>query len=74
MPSKTGLNALDYVLYKTHKTVKDACTELIIPYSDSVEISLCQCNSCGIWLKPNQLVKDLDGLDICKDCYTVYGP
>lgn len=68
------LNSLDYVLYKTHKSVQDACTELFIPYSaDTVKVSLCQCTSCGIWLKPLQLIKDLDNLDICKDCYTAYG-
>lgn len=70
---KSGLNALDYVLYKTHKSILDACAELMIEYSSEVEIHLKQCNCCGIWLKPGQLVKDLDGLDICQTCVDAYG-
>jgi hypothetical protein len=68
------LNSLDYVLYKTHKSVLEACRELMIEYHPEVEIHLKQCTSCGIWLKPEQLKKDLDELDICTTCLTAYGP
>lgn len=67
------LNAVDYVLYKTHKSTLDAFRELMIEYNSEWEINLLQCTSCGIWLKPTQLLKDLDGLDICSDCQTTYG-
>lgn len=68
------LSALDYVLYKTRKTPLAACAELMIEYHHEVEIQLKQCNCCGIWLKPLQLKKDLDSLDICNDCLNAYGP
>jgi len=68
------LNSIDYVLYKTRKSVLEACRELMIEYHSEVEIHLKQCTSCGIWLKPVQLAKDLDGLDICNTCLTTYGP
>lgn len=67
------LNPLDRVLYKTRKNVVDACAELMIEYSYEVEIQLKQCSSCDIWLKPSQLSKDLDGLDICSVCVDEYG-
>lgn len=52
----------------------EACRELMIEYHPEVEIHLKQCTSCGIWLKPEQLKKDLDELDICTTCLTAYGP
>lgn len=67
------LNAVDYVLYRSHKTVLEAFAELMIQYDSEWEIHLKQCTSCGIWLKPIQLKKDLDGLDICQDCVSTYG-
>ena len=68
------LNAIDYVLHKTHKSVLDAFAELMIEYNSEVEIHLQQCTSCGIWRKPEHLKKDLDDLDICPECYNTYGP
>ena len=67
------MNDIDLALYKTRKSPLEACAELGIQYVLNVEITLGQCNSCGIWLKPYQLVKDADGLDICNDCLTYYG-
>ena len=69
----TKLSSLDYVLYRTHKSVLEACDELMIEYHSEVEIQLKQCTSCGVWLKPQQLKKDLDGLDICTTCLDAYG-
>lgn len=65
---------IEKTLYKTRKSLLDVCSEFDVEYIDSGEISLKQCNSCGIWLKPQQLLPDLDGLDICNDCLTYYGP
>jgi hypothetical protein len=67
------LNAVDYVLYKTRKNPLEAFRELMIEYDSEWEINLIQCTSCGIWLKPPQLFKDLDGLDICNECKTFNG-
>lgn len=65
---------INQFLYKTRKSIVDAQRELGLEYVSDHEITLTQCNSCGIWLKPHQMLKDLDGLDICKDCYDAYGP
>ena len=65
------MTPLDKVLYKTHKSVLEAQTEL---GDNNVSlITLSQCNSCGIWLKDSQLKPDLDGLPICKTCEDFYG-
>lgn len=68
------MNPLESILYKTRKSALDAIRELDVQYVLDSEISLCQCNSCGIWLKPSQFKKDLDGLDICNECLIYYGP
>jgi hypothetical protein len=70
------MNSLDYVLYKTRKTVRSACEELLLnpdttPLVHSLE--LIPCSSCGIWLKFTQLIKDQDNLEICRDCLNAYG-
>ena len=67
------LNSLDYVLYRTRKSPLEACRELMIEYTNTLEINLKQCTSCGIWLKEQHLHEDLDGLLICKDCSYLYG-
>ena len=68
-----NLNAIDEVLYKTHKSVLAAFRELMIEYNSEWEINLKQCTSCGIWLKHHQLKKDLDNLEVCDDCIKAYG-
>lgn len=69
------MTPIEQALYKTRKTLLEACAEFSIEYIlDSEDFTLKQCNSCGIWLKPVQLKPDLDGLDICNDCLTFYGP
>lgn len=67
------MTPLDKVLYKTRKSVLEAEAELSDNNVYSADISLEQCNSCGIWLKTTQLKPDLDGLPICKDCENFYG-
>jgi hypothetical protein len=63
------VNEVEAALYKTRKSIIDAIEE--IGYADT--ISLLQCSSCNIWLKPQQLLKDLDGLEICVNCRDSYG-
>lgn len=67
------MTPLDKVLYKTRKSVLEASAELGHNNVSLDDITLEQCNSCGIWLKSIQLRPDLDGLPICKDCETHYG-
>ena len=63
------MNALEIALFKTRKSITDVYEEL--GYVDVV--SLLQCSSCNIWLKSSQLIKDLDGLEICQHCKDAYG-
>lgn len=68
------MNELEKTLYRSRKSVLEACAEIDIKYPPDVEISaLRECTSCGIWLKTGQMKKDADDLDICKDCLDVYG-
>lgn len=67
------MNSIDKALYKTRKYALDALAELSDNNVSLGDISLEQCNSCSVWLKPEQLTPDLDGLPICKDCVDHYG-
>lgn len=67
------MSPLERALYKTRKTVLAAATDSGIEYILDAEIGLEQCADCGIWLKPSELIPDLDGQGICKDCLTHYG-
>lgn len=67
------MSPLERTLYKTHKTVLEASRETDVEYILDAEITLEQCADCGIWLRPSELVPDLDGQGICKDCLTHYG-
>lgn len=67
------MNALEQALYKTRKTVLAASRESDLKYHLDSEISLEQCADCGIWLKPVELILDLDNLGICRDCWTHHG-
>lgn len=65
------MTPLDKILYHTRKTVLEASAEMI---ENNVSlVTLEQCNSCSVWLKPEQLKPDLDGFPICKPCETHYG-
>lgn len=68
------MNEFDKSLYKTRKTVLELSREFDVEYISESAITLKQCTSCGIWLHPYQLEKDMDNLDICKDCLEYYGP
>ena len=68
------MSPLDQILYKTRKSVLEALTEIGHNDISVGDISLEQCNSCGIWLKSSALKLDLDGYPICNECFTFYGP
>lgn len=73
------MTPLESALYKTRKTLLEVCREFDIEYTlESVgfqkDLELDQCASCSIWLKQEELIPDLDGNEICKDCYKFYGP
>lgn len=67
------MSPLELVLYKTRKSVLEGLVEIGDNNVSSGDITLSQCNSCGVWLKPSQMLKDLDGLDICNYCHAAYG-
>lgn len=63
----------DEILYKTRKTALDAATELGHNNVNDLEITLDECTSCGIWLRKDQLIPDLDKNLICGRCADHYG-
>lgn len=65
------MNSLEYVLYRTRYTVKEACDILNIPYPTGLPVTLLSCSSCGVWLKKMKV--DQDGLEICDLCLETYG-
>jgi hypothetical protein len=67
------MHELDRALYRTRKNALDTLSELPDNSISLDEITLNQCSSCNIWLKPAQLSTDLDGSPICKECETHYG-
>lgn len=68
------MSPIDSLLYKTRKSALDALLELGHNDISLGDITLDQCASCNIWLKPNQFKKDLDDSPICKECFEFYGP
>lgn len=67
------MNSLEACLYKTRKNALECAGELGYNNVSEVDIGLSACSDCGIWLKPKEMKKDLDGLPICKDCLTYHG-
>lgn len=67
------MNPLEQALYKTRKSQLAASRECDIKYHLDIEIGLEQCADCSIWLKPHELILDLDSLGICRDCWQHHG-
>lgn len=65
------MNLIERTLYKTRKSLLEACTENDIEYSHEIEICLMQCSSCGIWLF--DMPRDDDGHETCQLCLDSYG-
>ncbi len=67
------MNKVETALYRTHKTLREACDEVEQDFSSSIIENLDTCCSCGIWLKFSELIEDQDAMGICKPCWTYYG-
>lgn len=67
------MNKVEKTLYKTRKTVQEACDECGVDFEDAVVSELEECSSCSIWLKHYQLKPDLDNNPVCKECLDYYG-
>lgn len=65
------MNLIERTLYKTRKTVLEACIENDLQLSSEIEIGLTCCSSCGIWLI--EMPVDNDGLETCQLCLDSYG-
>lgn len=65
------MNLIERTLYKSRKSLLEACAENDIQYSSEIEICLMQCSSCGIWLL--EIPVDDDGLETCQLCLDSYG-
>lgn len=60
-------------LYRTNKSVLEACRTLGIHFDVEDLEDLEQCSSCGIWWFSFELSPDLDEANICKFCEVRYG-
>jgi hypothetical protein len=67
------MTPLDKALYRTRNSFRQACQEAGIDYNDELNTSLGECAHCNIWLKPKELIPDLDNNPICKTCFTYEG-
>ena len=67
------MHEVEKSLYRTRKTLRDACRELNLVYEDTCVGTIDTCSSCGIWVKVKELVPDEDKNPICKECLTFYG-
>lgn len=67
------MNSLERVLYKTRKTIRQACKEAGIDFEEAEVNSLLECSHCNWWGKPSDLVPDLDDNPICKVCLRYEG-
>ena len=65
------MNLLERTLYKTRKTVLEACREIDVQYPPEDDIGLESCSCCGVWLI--SMKRDLDSSPICDICLDTYG-
>lgn len=65
------MNELERALYKTRSILPHVLLELDL--DPEYPCTLEECSSCSIWLRPEELTPDLDGLPICRDCLRWYG-
>ena len=67
------MNEVEKTLFRTRKTIRQACSEAGYEYDENYIQHIEQCSSCSIWLKPSQLKLDLDDNFICTPCWVAYG-
>ena len=67
------MNEVEKYLVRSRKTIVQICEELGIEIEDVKIENIDQCSSCSIWLKFNELKKDLDDNPIYKHCWMAYG-
>ena len=67
------MTEVESYLYKTRKTIRQACAELGLTFDNEIVTAIEECSSCNIWLRPTALKPDLDGNPICPQCLHFYG-
>lgn len=67
------MNEVEKVLYRTRKTLTQACKEAGVEFDSDIIKEIQECSHCGIWYKLNQLIPDLDKNPICNNCNHFYG-
>ena len=67
------MNEVERVLYRTHKTIREACIEAGVDFDPSVVQAVEACTNCSIWHRTVELKPDLDKNLICKICWRFYG-
>lgn len=67
------MNEVERALYRTHKTIREACAEAGVQFTENLELSVQECSHCSIWHRLQELQLDLDKNPICKICWRFYG-
>lgn len=62
------MSSLTDILYRTNRSIQDACLELNIEYNEEDLEDLARCDNCFIWYWGYELIPDVDNLNTCKFC------
>lgn len=65
--------ALIDLLYRTNRSIMDACEELGTEFDIEMLEDLEACTNCNVWWHSYELIPDLDDNNICKFCEGYYG-
>lgn len=67
------MNKVESVLYKTRKTLREACEEAGVDFSEAWLQDVQECSNCSIWLKLKEMTPDYDNNLCCSLCLRFYG-
>lgn len=69
------IKELEEYVRNSSKTLLQACNYLgfEMPASGISLTNYTQCSQCDIWTGNKKLLKDSDGMPICRVCFTFYG-
>lgn len=67
------MNKVERALYRTHKTIREACAETNAEFDPTAVAAVATCTNCSIWHLLQELKPDLDANPICKICWRFYG-
>lgn len=67
------MNKVESTLYKTRKTLREACEEAGVDFSEDWLVEVQECANCSLWLQLKEMQLDYDGNPCCSLCLRYYG-